>query len=131
MEMTEDEYKEISVLYRNHQWMVQDEPRGRFVVEVLDRAPDDTEGGYWIKAEDLKVAHDGWNMIAHVCAKTWVDIDAYEGAVKAALMLFGIRPNYDVAAEFREARRIRALDPPGKPGLCRPSDLHAESEEAW
>ncbi len=104
------EENEVQVLYRNHQWMVQDEPKGHFVVEVLERDPDDTESGYWIRAEDLKVARDGWNMVEHVCAKTWVDIDAFEGAVKAALMLFGIRPEYDVAAEFKEARRVRLLE---------------------
>lgn len=120
------EENEVQVLYRNHQWMVQDEPKGHFIVEVLERDPEDTESGYWIRAEDLKIARDGWNMVEHVCAKTWVDIDAYEGAVKAALMLFGILPNYDVAAEFREARRVRTLMADEKPvtfGLKKPSEV--------
>lgn len=122
------EASKVEVLYRNHQWMVQDEPKGHFIVEVLERDPDDTESGYWIKAEDLKIKRNGWNMIEHVCEKKWVDIDAYEGAVKAAIMLFRIRPNYDVAAEFQEARRVRALH---KPGLYRPSDLCAEVIELF
>jgi len=102
------EENEVRVLYRNHQWMVRDEPKGHFIVEVSEHDLEDTESGYWIGVEDLKIVRDGWNMIEHVCEKTWVDIDAYEGAVKAALMLFGIRPNYDVAAKFREARRADA-----------------------
>jgi hypothetical protein len=128
------EENEVQVLYRNHQWMVQDEPKGHFVVEVSEHDPEDTESGYWIRAEDLKIVRDGWNMIEHVCEKTWVDIDAYEGAVKAALMLFGIRPDYDVAAKFREARRVRALhrqNEPGVPGLYRPSDLCTEVIELF
>ena len=54
-----------------------------------------------------------------------MDIDAYEAAVKAALTLFGIRPNYDVAAEFNEARRARELEEnaPTTFGLKKPSEI--------
>src|SRR5690606_12265392 len=119
---------EVDVLFRNHQWMVQDEPRGRFVVQVNEDDPDDTEGSYWMRVEDLTRNGES-SMIQHVCMKRWVDIDAFQDAVRAAFMLFGVRPDYDVFAEFREARRVRALhrqNEPGIPGLYRPSELHAE-----
>lgn len=118
--------EEVQVLYRNDQWMVQDEPRGQFIVQVNVDYPDDMEGSYWIRAKDLAVKSDISNIISHVSLKLWVDIDAFEEAVKAALLLFGIRPNYDVAAEFREARRVRTLMADEKPvtfGLKKPSEV--------
>ena len=123
--MTEDEYQEISVLYRNDQWMVQDEPRGRFVVQVNADDPDDHEGSYWMRVQDLTRNGES-SMIQHVCMKRWVDIDAFEGAVKAAFLLFGVRPDYDVAAEFKEARRVRTLmadENPFLSGLLKPSEV--------
>jgi len=119
------EENEVQVLYRNHQWMVQDEPRGRFVVQINADYPDDTEGSYWMRVQDLTRNGES-SMIQHVCMKRWVDLDAFEGAVKAAFLLFGVRPDYDVAAEFREARRVRTLMADEKPvtfGLKKPSEV--------
>lgn len=119
-----DEIK-VDVLFRNRQWMVQDEPRGRFVVQVNEDDPDDTEGSYWMRVEDLTRNGES-SMIQHVCMKRWVDIDAFEEAVKAAFLLFGVRPDYDVSAEFKEARRTRTLMADDKSvtfGLKKPSEV--------
>lgn len=95
------------VLYRNKQWMVQDEPRGQFIMEVLEHNPDDTENGYWISMEDIMHVTDCHRMIVHVCEKTWVDIDAFEQAVLYAFLIFGLRPSYDVRSEFAAARKAK------------------------
>lgn len=116
---------EVEVLYRNHQWMVQDEPRGQFIVQINPNYPDDLEGSYWMRVGDVAVKLPTDHRISHVCAKRWVDIDAFEEAVKAAFILFRIRPNYDVASEFQEARRVRLLDDetPVTFGLKKPSEI--------
>lgn len=116
-----------TVLYRNQQWMVQDEPRGQFLVEINPHNPDDMEGLYWFPAQDLVRVHRRW--ISHVCEKTWVDIDAFEQAVHQAIKLFGLRPNYDVATAFAEARRLKeAAERLSRPrsGLRRPSEFTDE-----
>lgn len=95
------------VLFRNHQWMVQDDPRGQFVMEVLESNPQDTENGYWVSMEDLRHVTDCHRMIVHVCEKTWVDIDAFEQAVLYAFLIFGIKPSYDVNEEFAAARKSK------------------------
>ncbi len=113
---------DVQVLYRNHQWMIQNEPKGRFIVEVLENNPDDTENGYWMHMCDLvHLPGNGMHsMILHVCEKTWVDIDAFEKAVLYAFLIFGMRPSYDVHAEFSEARRQRAVG-------CNPFDMLSEA----
>jgi hypothetical protein len=95
------------ILFRNDQWMVQDEPRGKFIMEVLEHAPDDTENGYWIGMEDLMHITECHRMIVHVCEKTWVDIDAFEQAVLYAFLIFGLRPSYDLHKEFAAARKSK------------------------
>lgn len=123
--------KTISVLYKNHQWMVQDEPRGQFIVQVLERDPENTEDGYWMRAEDIAQKTDSMHLVSHVCCKTWVDIDAFEEAVKAAIEIFGYDLNYDVDAEFAEARATKArLDriKPNGSGLLKPSDFTDDPE---
>jgi hypothetical protein len=97
----------VNVLYRNHQWMVQDEPKGWFIVEVNKHNPDDTESGYWIKVSDLE--YDLHFPILHLAEKNWVDVDAFELAVLYALILFDIKPRYSVAGKFAEARKIKAF----------------------
>lgn len=106
--MSESDENNCEVLYRNRQWMVQSEPRGRFIVEVGESNPDDLEGGYWMEMSDLKHVTNCHRMIVHVCEKTWVDIDAFEQAVLYAFLIFGMRPSYDVRAEFAAARKSRA-----------------------
>lgn len=120
------EENEVQVLYRNNQWMVQDEPRGQFIVQINRDYPDDLEGSYWMRVRDVAVKLPTDHRILHVCAKRWVDIDAFEEAVKAAFLLFGVRPDYDVAAEFKEARHVRTLMADEKPvtfGLKKPSEV--------
>ena len=95
----------VNVLFRNKQWMVQEEPRGRFLVEVLEHDPEDTENGYWFKADDL--AMDNHFPILHTSEKSWVDIDAFEQAVLYAMVIFGIKPNYSVPKKFAEARELK------------------------
>lgn len=96
---------EVEILYRNHQWMVQKEPKGEFIVEVNERDPEDTEGGYWIRARDL--GFDLHFPILHVSEKTWVDIDAFELAVLHAIAIFNIKADYSVAEKFAQARNAR------------------------
>jgi len=117
------EQDQTTVLYKNDQWMVQKYKGGIFVVEVVNVKYDDLdrddwnyeelfaerkrqelEGGYWIEASDLRRLINNHGMIAHVCEKTWVDIDAFEPAVLHAFLISGIRPEYDVAAQFAKAR---------------------------
>jgi hypothetical protein len=97
----------VKILYRNHQWMVQEEPRGKFIVEVNERNPDDTGSGYWMHMQDLMHLRGNGthSMIQHVCEKTWVDIDAFEQAVLYAFLAFDMKPDYDVSEQFAISRR--------------------------
>lgn len=118
-----DEQGQTTVLYKNDQWMVQNYKGNIFVVEVVNVKYDDLdrddwnyedllaerrrqelEGGYWIEASDLRRLNNNHGMIAHVCEKTWVDVDAFERAVLHAFVISGVRPEYDVAAQFAKAR---------------------------
>jgi len=99
---------DVKVLYKNHQWMVQDEPKGWFIVQVNERDPEDTESGYWFRAKDLEA--DLHFPILHVCEKTWVDIDALEQAVVYAVDAFGLKPRYSVADRFARARKDREIE---------------------
>lgn len=113
------------ILYRNSQWMVQDEPRGRFVVEVNTDNPNDTEGKYWFPAAHLKHAGEH-STIMHMAEKNWVDLGKLQEAVNYALNAFSIEPDYDVDREFREAFKYSAAikaAKPIRPGLYRLSEI--------
>jgi hypothetical protein len=103
--------KKTEVLFKNHQWMVQNDDGTIFLVEVMPNYPGDLDGGYWVKARDLEYqASDGHTMVQHVCEKTWVDIDAFEQAVRYAVQHCGLRPRYDLGEEFGIARKARERD---------------------
>jgi hypothetical protein len=98
----------IEVLYRNHQWMVQNDNGTIFVIEVLSDYPDDLEGGYWIRGTDLEFPlspDDSW--VTHVCGKTWVDPQAFRGALDYAAEHCGIKLAFSLDEEFERARQMK------------------------
>ena len=92
------------VLFKNDQWMVLDEPRGLFLVEVLEDYPEDLEGGYYLSDADLRVSEKGYTSIHHVSRKSWIRIQDFEEAYRKAVDLFGVTPEYDIDEEFKNAR---------------------------
>jgi hypothetical protein len=72
---------------------------------LADRKRQELDGGWWARAKDFASAPNNHTMIAHVSAKTWVDIDALELAVLHMLLIAAIRPDYDIGAEFTKARK--------------------------
>lgn len=113
------------VLYKNSQWMVQDEPRGKYVVEINPDDPDDLEGRYWFHTTSL--GHRGHNStIMHMAEKNWVNLQALQEAVKFAIDTFNIRTDYDVDQEFFDAFQYRSKISQLKPmkrGLHKPSEI--------
>jgi hypothetical protein len=102
------ETREIHVLHRNDQWMVQRDRGDVFLVEILEDHPSDLEGGFWIRASELATASDdGHTELLHIAEKNWVDMDLLESAARQAIALSGTKPNYDLDKGFAEARRYR------------------------
>ncbi len=100
--------RDIKVLFRNHQWMVQRYGGIVYLVEILEDHPDDLDGGFWIEALTLASATgiNHYNEVPHICDKSWVDIDAFEEAAKVAFH-YTRQPNYNFESAVNSARRTR------------------------
>ncbi len=95
----------VDILYRNHQWMVQrDRSLGSqiFLVEVMERDPDDTESGYWVRAREL--ATGAHTMIEHIMEKNWIDADAFESAARQAIKIANAPVHGDLDEIFYRAK---------------------------
>lgn len=99
--------RKIEVLFKNHQWMVQNDNGTLFLVEILQDYPDDLEGGYWIEAKSLGMKEpSGHTWLMQVCEKTWVDYDAFEEAARAAIRIANPVMHYDFDREMASTRAI-------------------------
>lgn len=99
----------VKIIFRNHQWMVQNDKGTVFLVQIMPGHPDDLEGGYSISGSLLAHAtRDGHSELFHICEKNWVDVDALEPAARQAIALSGVKPNYDIDEAFVIARQIHA-----------------------